>query len=189
MGEPIPTEDCRESLTGIGDAEFAEIEGIYPLIYQDLRQLAEQRMRQERRNHTMQPTALVNEVYLKLSDQSQAKIKSKTHVIALASVAMQRILCDSGRARRAEKRGGGWNRVDLDAVDEGESEDRMNEAMADAILALSEVDGRKAAVVRLRFLGGLTTVQIAEVLGVARSTVDADWAAARIWITEYLETV
>ena len=65
----------------------------------------------------------------------------------------------------------------------------MNEAMADAILALSEVDGRKAAVVRLRFLGGLTTVQIAEVLGVARSTVDADWAAARIWITEYLETV
>ena len=188
MAEPIPTADCRETLTGLGDAEFAEIEGIYPKIYDELRQLAERRMRQERRNHTMQPTALVNEVYLKLSEQSRARIKSKTHVIALASVAMQRILCDSGRARKSDKRGGGWNRVEFEGVEGNDSDDRMNEAMADAILALSEVDSRKAAVVRLRFLGGLTTVQIAEVLGVARSTVDADWAAARAWIAEFLET-
>ena len=180
--------DCRDSLTGLGDADFAEIEAIYPMVYDDLRDMAERRMRRERRQHTLQPTALVNEVYLKLADQSGARIKSKTHFVALASVAMQRILCDSGRAKKAGKRGGGWERVDLDGVAEQDRDDELNEAMAEAILALSEVDARKAAVVRLRFLGGLTTIQIAETLGVARSTVDADWAAARAWIMEHLET-
>ena len=144
MAEPIPTADCRETLTGLGDAEFAEIEGIYPKIYDELRQLAERRMRQERRNHTMQPTALVNEVYLKLSEQSRARIKSKTHVIALASVAMQRILCDSGRARKSDKRGGGWNRVEFEGVEGNDSDDRMNEAMADAIAFFAK--DRKALV-------------------------------------------
>lgn len=188
MPDDPHTRDCRNSLTGIGDAEFAEIEAIYPLIYDDLREMAERRMRRERSQHTLQPTALVNEVYLKLAEQSDARIKSKTHFVALASVAMQRILCDSGRAKKAGKRGGGWARVDLDVVSAEQEDQHLNEAMAEAILALSEVDPRKAAVVRLRFLGGLTTVQIAESLGVARSTVDADWAAARIWIMEHLES-
>ena len=143
-------------------------------------------MRHERDVRIMQPTALVNEVYLKLVDQSDASINSKTHFMAIASVAMQRILCDSARSRNAAKRGGGWNRVDLDNVSENEDDSHLHEAMAEAIAALSEVDARKAAVVRLRFLGGLTTVQIAEALGVARSTVDADWSAAREWISEFL---
>ena len=106
--------------------------------------------------------------------------------MAIASVAMQRILCDSARSRNAAKRGGGWKRVDIDAVSESDGDTHLHEAMAEAINALSEVDVRKAAVVRLRFLGGLTTVQIADALGVARSTVDADWAAARGWISEHL---
>ncbi len=188
MTDAPHTRDCRDSLTGLGDEDYAQIEAIYPEVYDDLRGMAERRMRRERGNHTLQPTALVNEVYLKLMDQSDASIRSKTHFVALASVAMQRILCDSGRARKAAKRGGGWARVDLDDVSQPNQDDELNEAMAEAILALSEVDTRKAAVVRLRFLGGLNTLQIAEALGVARSTVDADWAAARVWIMEHLET-
>ena len=177
---------CRDSLTGLGDAEFHRIETLYPAVYEDLRAMAGHRMRREHDGRLMQPTALVNEVYLKLVDQRKAEIRSRTHFIAIASVAMQRILCDGARARNARKRGGDWNRVDLDGVAENDGDIELQEAMAEAIEALAEVDPRKAAVVRLRFLGGLNTAQIAEALGVARSTVDADWAAARDWISEHL---
>lgn len=186
MSEDAVRTACRESLTGVGDADFHEIQSIYPAVYDDLRDMADRRMRREHGARTLQPTALVNEVYLKLVGQNEAKLKSRTHFLAIASVAMQRILCDSARARSAGKRGGGWDRVDLDGVEASSEDLRLQEAMAEAIEALARVDQRKAAVVRLRFLGGLTTVQIADALGVARSTVDADWAAARSWISEFL---
>ena len=186
MRDEVSTQICRDSLTGLGDEDFMAVEAIYPRVYEDLRRIADNRMRRECDVRVMQPTALVNEVYLKLVDQSDAAIKSRTHFMAIASVAMQRILCDSARSRNAAKRGGGWKRVDIDAVSESDGDTHLHEAMAEAINALSEVDVRKAAVVRLRFLGGLTTVQIADALGVARSTVDADWAAARGWISEHL---
>ena len=188
MRDETSTQICRDSLTGLGDEAFLAVESLYPAVYDDLRRMADNRMRREQDAKILQPTALVNEVYLKLVDQSDAAINSKTHFMAIASVAMQRILCDSARSRNAAKRGGGWKRVDIDGVSEAEDDVHLHEAMAEAIAALSEVDPRKAAVVRLRFLGGLTTVQIAEALGVARSTVDADWAAAREWIAEYLAT-
>ena len=186
MRDDKSTSTCRDSLTGLGEAEFFEVEALYPIVYEDLRRLAGNRMRRENAAITMQPTALVNEVYLKLVDQPDAAINSRTHFMAIASVAMQRILCDSARSRNAAKRGGGWKKVDSDALADSDEDTRLNEAMAEAIDVLSEVDPRKAAVVRLRFLGGLTTVQIAEALGVARSTVDADWAHAREWISEHL---
>ena len=167
-----------------GDARAAD--ELLPLVYEELRGLAAKLMAMERPDHTLQPTALVNEVYLKLVDQKDAAINSKTHFMAIASVAMQRILCDSARSRNAAKRGGGWKKVDIDGVAEADDDSRLHEAMAEAIDTLSEIDPRKAAVVRLRFLGGLTTIQIAEALGVARSTVDADWANAREWIAEHL---
>ena len=186
MRDDASTRACRESLTSLGDAEFLEIEALYPAVYEDLRQMANRRMRREHDARIMQPTALVNEVYLKLADQRNAEIKSRTHFVAVAAVAMQRILCDGARARKAGKRGGGWERVELEGIESNDEDLRLQEAMAEAIDALAQVDPRKAAVVRLRFLGGLTTVQIAESLGVARSTVDADWAAARAWISEFL---
>lgn len=182
------TQTCRDSLTGLGDEAFLAVEALYPVVYEDLRRLADSRMRRERDERMIQPTALVNEVYLKLVDQSDAEINSRTHFMAIASVAMQRILCDSARSRNAAKRGGGWKRVDIEGVAETADDTHLQEAMAEAIESLSEMDARKAAVVRLRFLGGLTTVQIAEALGVARSTVDADWSAAREWISEHLAT-
>lgn len=186
MRDDASTKACRESLTGLGDAAFLEIEALYPAVYDDLREMANRRMRREHDARIMQPTALVNEVYLKLADQRNAEIRSHTHFVAIASVAMQRILCDDARARKAGKRGGGWDRVDLEGLESHDDDHRLQEAMAEAIEALAEVDPRKAAVVRLRFLGGLNTIQIAESLGVARSTVDADWAAARAWISEFL---
>lgn len=186
MRDHQSTAACKDSLTGLGEADFQRVEALYPLVYDDLRKLAGNRMKREHAALTMQPTALVNEVYIKLVDQKDAAINSKTHFMAIASVAMQRILCDSARSRNAAKRGGGWKKVDIDGVAEADDDSRLHEAMAEAITALSEIDPRKAAVVRLRFLGGLTTVQIAEALGVARSTVDADWANAREWIAEHL---
>lgn len=187
MADDAELQTCLDSLTGLGEEALGEIEALYPAVYEDLRRLAHHRMKQEAGADVLQPTALVNEVYLKLADQRNARINSRTHFVAIASVAMQRILCDSARSRKAAKRGGGWNRVDLDEAGATQKEDQLlQEAMAEAIEALSAVDARKAAVVRLRFLGGLTTEQIAEALGVARSTVDADWAMARAWISEHL---
>ena len=125
---------------------------------------------------------------MKLIDQKDANINSRTHFIAVASVAMQRILCDHARARNTRKRGGDRKREQLDDIEVNEAESEMLEALAMSLDRLGEFDPRKAAVVRLRFLGGLNTIQIAETLGVARSTVDADWAAAKDWIREELSS-
>ena len=100
---------CLDSLTGLGEEALGEIEVLYPAVYEDLRRLAQNRMKREPGADVLQPTALVNEVYLKLAEQRDARINSRTHFIAIASVAMQRILCDSARSRKAAKRGGGWN--------------------------------------------------------------------------------
>ena len=177
---------CRQTLMGLGLEETQAAENIYPAVYSELRRIAGARMRREPGERVLQPTALVNEAYLKVVDQKDAKINSKTHFIAIASVAMQRILCDHARARNAKKRGGDLNREPLDDVAAKGGDQALVEAVAVAVEKLGAFDARKAAVVRLRFLGGLTTEQIAETLGVARSTVDADWAAARDWIKEEL---
>lgn len=191
MTEPAITEDpaiqtCRETLTGLGDAETRAAEKIFPMVYSELRRIANSRMRGEPGEVVLQPTALVNEVYMRVVDQDKANINSKTHFIAIASVAMQRILCDHARARKSKKRGGDRAREPLDDIAESGAQSELLEAVAEAVDVLGEFDPRKAAIVRLRFLGGLTTVQIAETLGIARSTVDADWAAAREWIREEL---
>ena len=156
------------------------------MVYTELRRIAAGRMQREHGAQVLQPTALVNEVFMKLVDQKEAKINSQTHFIAIASVAMQRILCDHARSRKSLKRGGDRQREYVDDIEGENPENEMAEAMAMSLERLGEFDPRKAAVVRLRFLGGLNTVQIAETLGVARSTVDADWAAAKDWIREDL---
>ena len=177
---------CRETLTGLNDAETHAAEKIFPKVYNELRRIADYRMKAEPGELVLQPTALVNEVYMRLADQKDAKINSKTHFVAIASVAMQRILCDHARKRKTRKRGGDRNREALDDLQESGTDTELAEAIAETVETLGTFDPRKAAIVRLRFLGGLTTVQIAETLGIARSTVDADWSAARDWIKEEL---
>ena len=177
---------CRETLSGLGEPETQAAEKFFPLIYSELRRIAGSRMKFEPGEKILQPTALVNEVYMRVAGQQEAKINSKTHFIAIASVAMQRILCDHARARKTKKRGGDRVREALDDIADTGAETELFEAVAESIDTLGEFDPRKAAIVRLRFLGGLTTIQIAETLGIARSTVDVDWAAARDWIREEL---
>ena len=188
----LPTPDSqqiRETLADASESDIAAAEVLFPLVYDELRNLAGARMRHERGNHTLRPTALVNEVYLKIADQKDANIRSKSHFVAIASIAMQRILADHARARGAYKRGGDRAREALhddELKTEDEIDNEVLEAIAASVERLAEVDQRKATVVRLRVMGGLPIPEVSEILGVAPSTVSADWKAAKAWIAEEL---
>ena len=167
----------------------AAADELFPVVYDELRRLAASKMKRERVGHTLRSTALVHEVYAKISGQHDAEIKSPTHFVALASLAMQRVLTDHARAHKAEKRGGGRARevlYDEHAAEDGSVDTDVLVAISESVERLSEVDERKAAVVRLRMLGGLSLPEVSEVLGIAPSTASADWKAAKDWIAEEL---
>ena len=147
-------------------------------------------MSREPSGHTLQPTALVHEAYLKLVDQTRADWKGQTHFFAVGARVMRRLLVDHARERGAEKRGAGWQRVTLSAAfgsdpGEGLAPERLLDLNA-ALERLAELDEREARVVTLRYFGGLTVEQVAEVLGVSRRTVDNDWRHAQAWLRHEL---
>ncbi len=156
------------------------------VVYDDLRQLARRYMSRERANHTLQPTALVHEAYMKLADQSRVEWQGRTHFYAVGAQAMRRILIDHARGRQRNKRGGDWLRVTwAEEVFPGGKRDLSDEELMDldqAIEELAEIDERQARVVELRFFGGLTVKEVAEALGVSERTADGDWAKAREWL-------
>lgn len=183
------SEQLRRTLTLVDQGDAAAADELFPVVYDELRRLAASKMKRERIDHTLRSTALVHEVYAKISGQNDANIKSRTHFVALASLAMQRVLTDHARAHKAEKRGGGRARealYDEQAVDEGAMDTDVLVAISESVERLSEVDERKAAVVRLRMLGGLSLPEVSTVLGIAPSTASADWKAAKDWIAEEL---
>lgn len=150
--------------------------------YEALRGLAAAYLHRERGDHTLQPTALVHEAYLKLAGGGSGW-KSQTHFQALAANAMRQILVDHARARGTQKRGGEWVRVTLSAgVASGGRADVDVLALDEALRALAELDARKARVVELRFFGGLTCAEAAEELGISPKTAEADWYFARAWM-------
>ncbi len=154
--------------------------------YEALRGLAAAYLHRERRDHTLQPTALVHEAYLKLAGGA-SDWKSQTHFQAIASNAMRQILVDHARARNSQKRGGNWLRVTLSpntAATPGLDVDVL--ALDDALHQLAALDERKARVVELRFFGGLTCAEAAEEVGVSPKTAEADWYFARAWLREKL---
>ena len=176
-------------LTGLGDAESAErvtAEGLFPLVYDELRGLARCYMSRETPGHTLQPTALVHEAYLKLVDQTRADWKGRTHFFAVGAQVMRRLLVDHARARGAQKRGAGWRNVTLEKVfspsEKADLDPEQILGLNAALERLAELDEREAKVVTLRFFGGLTVEQVAEVLGVSRRTVENDWRHARAWL-------
>ena len=181
----------KETLTRLENGDSGAADELFPVVYEELRRLAGSRMKRERVNHTLRPTALVHEVYAKISGQADAEVKSKTHFVAIASLAMQRILTDHARGIKAEKRGGGRQREMLHEGNASEDDQAVDStvltAIAESVERLAEVDERKATVVRLRMLGGLSVPEVAEVLGVANSTVSADWKAAKDWIAQELD--
>jgi RNA polymerase sigma factor (TIGR02999 family) len=164
----------------------AAFERLTPLVYDELRRRARHYLRGERPNHPLQPTALVHEVYLRLVNLDQVDWQDRTHFFALAARQMRRILVDSARARRFQKRGGGAVSVTFDdalAVSE-RGPDLV--ALDEALDLLAEKDERKARVVELRFFGGLTNEEIAAALGISTDTVTRDWQMAKLWLRRAL---
>lgn len=158
-------------------------EQLFPLVYDELRKLARSHLRRERPDHTLQPTALVNEAYLRLVDQTRVKWRDRAHFFGIASRMMRRILVDHARARRAAKRGGGARKVTLqDHAQPADAADVDLLVLDEALTALTTLDPRGARVVELRYFGGLTIEETAEVMGTSPATVKREWTAARTWL-------
>ncbi len=176
-------------VTGLGETgaeRTASAQELLPLVYDELRRLARKRLAGENRGHTLQPTALVHEAYLKLVDQSRVDWRGRTHFFAVAAMTMRRLLIDHARARGRAKRGGEWRRVTLAhplVAGQPEGLDLERVLSLDAALEkLAALDSRQARIVEMRFFAGLTVAEAAEVLGVSKRTVEGDWMHARSWL-------
>ena len=161
----------------------AALDELAPLVYDELRRIARRHMKREREGHTLQTTALVNEAYMRLIDQREVRWQNRAHFFAIAARMMRRILIDHARGRHYEKRGGGAPHVALDEAAEL-SDGRAAEMVAldEALDALAALDERKGRVVEMRFFGGLSAEEIAEVLGVSPDTVAREWRRAKAWL-------
>jgi RNA polymerase sigma factor (TIGR02999 family) len=161
---------------------------LFELVYGELHRLARQYMGRERAQHTLQPTALVNEAYLRLVDIEQVRWQDRTHFFAIAARVMRRILIDSARARLYEKRGGGAEEVEFDEASFATSQsDPELIALDDALTSLAKVDQRKSRVVELRFFGGLSLNETAAAIGVSPDTVTRDWNMAKVWLLREIQ--
>ena len=159
------------------------LEKLTPRVYSELHQAARRCMRKERDGHSLQATALINELYLRLSDLKQVDWQNRSHFFAICARQMRRILTDEARLRQTEKRGGGAPVVSLDEAPEVASSAHADVlAIDDALKALALVDERKSKVVELRFFGGLSVEETAEVLNVSPDTVARDWRLAKAWL-------
>ena len=159
------------------------------LVYDELRRLAKRYLQRERRNHLLETKALVHEAYLRLVDQNRVEWANRAHFYAVASQTMRRILVDHARRRGHQKRGGDAERVDLDeALRVVEEIPTDLVALDDALRALAETDPEKSRLVEMRFFGGLSHAEIAEVMGVSVSTVDRSWRLAKAWLYQALRS-
>ena len=162
-------------------------EKLMPLVYDRLRYLAKKLLGQESPAHTLQPTALVNEAYLRMVGQKQVNWRGKTHFFAIGAKMMRRILVDHARKKLSQKRGGGMHRIEL--ADDLCVSSRNNEdilSIEEALEKLAKLDPRQAQVVELRFFGGMSVAQVAETLGVSKRTIEADWTVLRAWLRREL---
>ena len=154
-----------------------------PLVYEELRRLAHYHMGGQRPNHTLQTTALVNEVYLRLADQTNPRWQNRAHFFAVAARAMRQILVSYARSQRAEKRGGGALKIELDeAALVSPEESKQIVDLHEALETLATLDSRKAQVVELKYFGGLNYDEMAEVLKISPVTVRRDWRFAKAWL-------
>ena len=170
-------------LVAWGDGDRAALDELIPLVYDELRRLARRYTSRERPGNTLQTSALINEAYLRLVDQKNVRWQNRAHFYGIAAQMMRRILVDHVRKRRYQKRGGGGQRVSFDEA-MIVSDERAGEVVAldDALKSLAEVDPRKSQLVELRFFGGLSIEETAEVLNVSPGTVMRDWTLAKAWL-------
>ncbi len=175
------------SVTGLlidwSEGDQAAHEELMPLVYEELRRLAGAQLRSERGSHTLQATALVNEAYLRLIDQSRVRWRNRAHFFAIAARMMRRILVDHARREGAAKRGGSMQRVTLDEeVSAGAEPDVELVALDDALQALAKLDPVLSQLVELRFFAGMTIEETAAVLDISSATVKREWTSARAWL-------
>jgi RNA polymerase sigma factor (TIGR02999 family) len=163
-----------------GDQEA--LQALIPLVYQELRRIAHHHLRQERPDHTLQSTALVHEAYLRLMKQEPAEVANRGHFLAVASQLMRQILVDHARGHRAAKRGGGLKLELKDAMTAQKPQNMDLVDLDDALNELAKLDPQQTRIVELRFFGGLSIEEIAEIVGVSPTTVKREWATARTWL-------
>jgi RNA polymerase sigma factor (TIGR02999 family) len=167
-----------------GDGEREALEQLMPLVYEDLRRLAAGYMHRETPGHSLQPTALVHEAYVRLIDQRRVQWRNRAHFFGVAASMMRRILVDHARARRADKRGGDVERVTLvgDEVAALEQNGLDVLALHESLERLAAFDPQQERIVELRYFGGLTIEEAAEVLGISQATVVREWTIAKAWL-------
>jgi RNA polymerase sigma factor (TIGR02999 family) len=182
--------DITRLLIAWSDGRREALDDLMPIVYADLRRVAAGYMRRETPGHALQPTALVHEAYVRLIDQRQVKWRNRAHFFGVAAGMMRRILVDNSRRRRADKRGGGWERVTL-AGDEAAPDSHKEIdvlALHEALERLAAFDPQQARIVELRYFGGLTIEETAEVVGISPATVVREWTIAKAWLRKDLRT-
>jgi RNA polymerase sigma factor (TIGR02999 family) len=190
MDAPPPTpQEMTELLAAWSNGDRQALDRLLPLVEEELHRLAHRYMSREREGHTLQTTALVNEAYLRLIDQRGVRWQNRAHFFAIAAEMMRRILIDHARKQAYQKRGGGARHLPLDEAAVLTNE-RAAELVAldEALQNLAKVDERKARVIELRYFGGLSVEEVAEVLGVHPDTVTREWRRARAWLHRELQT-
>jgi RNA polymerase sigma factor (TIGR02999 family) len=178
-----PREEVTRMLIDWSGGDRQAPEKLMPLVYEELRQLARQYLQRERPDHTLQATGLVHEAYLRLVDQSTTTWQNRAHFFGVAAQVMRRILVDYARSHRAEKRGGGWDKLAFDEALAPSAERSIDlVALDDALKDLLALDPRQSQIVELRFFGGLTNEEVGEVLDVSPRTVKREWRMAKAWL-------
>jgi RNA polymerase sigma factor (TIGR02999 family) len=186
--EPKSGGEVTQLLESWRAGEEQALDDLLPLVYSELRKLANQYLRKERAGHTLQSTALVHEAFLRLVDQKRARLDNRNHFFAVASQAMRRVLVDHARRDQANKRIGAHDKVALDkAPDLAVESNAEILAVHQALERLSEIHPRQAQLVELRYFGGLSNPEAAEVLDVSLATIERDWQVARIWLKRKLK--
>jgi RNA polymerase sigma factor (TIGR02999 family) len=183
------SEGITQLLIDWSHGDQAALEKLMPLVYDELRRLATNYLRRERGNHTLQPTALVNEAYLKLVDQRNAKWQNRAQFFGISAQLMRRILVDHARQHGAAKRGGSkQQRLSITSAERVVKQPEIDLlALNEALEELTLMDPQQAQIVELKFFGGLSIEETAEVLGIGHATVERDWKIARAWLRRQLE--
>lgn len=183
------SDEVTRLLRDWGNGNQQAIEQLVPLIYNELRQLAHRCLYRERPGHTLQTTALVHEAYVKLIDQKDTRWQNRAHFFAIAAQAMRRILVDNARRHTAAKRGGVAENLPLDeAANVSLQPDPILLPLNEALNELAEIDPQQSQIVELRYFGGLTIEETAEVMKLSKDTVKSDWAMARAWLRQELSS-
>jgi RNA polymerase sigma factor (TIGR02999 family) len=182
-----PASDVTQLLREWSKGNESAVEELTPLVYRELRRLADSYMRRERPDHTLQPTALIHEAYLRLVDQKQPEWQSRSHFFRFAAHLMRQILVDHARARQAEKRGGEGERVPLEEAEVcGNERPADLTALDEALTRLAAFDERKVQIIELKYFGGMNEDEIAQALGISVRTLGRDLRLAKAWLAQIL---